>query len=361
MASTPQRVLVIGGTGAQGMHVVPAILKPGDDDMPSPYSVRVLTRDLTSRRAQELTRMGVECVQGRFDNQRDVAAAMKDCYAVFVNTDTYTVGARKELFSAIKIYEAARQTPTMRHFIWSGLDYGSKLGNYATKYKTEHHDAKGAFYDFLRAQPSSADGNDMTWTAISSGVYMEMLNYPLCGPLSRRVDGTFVFASPIGDGCMPMVALDDLGWWARYILDKRAATSGVELRIASDMVGWDDLVATFSRVTGQPAVHVRLSVWEWLACFEGQERSIANEESTGADRGSTTTIAESFSGFWCLWRDRLVKRDMEWVRSVHPGTRNLEMWMRETEYTGQIGSTALKNAEDGKARLIPNVAITSAL
>ncbi|KAL1727448.1 hypothetical protein EV714DRAFT_275586 [Schizophyllum commune] len=361
MAATSKRVLVIGGTGAQGMHVVPAILSSGDDGVPSPYSVRVLTRDPTSRRAQELTRIGVECVQGRFDNQRDVAVAMKGCYAVFVNTDTYTVGARRELFSAIKIYETARRTRTMRHFIWSGLDYGSKLGSYATKYKTEHHDAKGAFYEFLRAQPSSADGNDMAWTAISSGVYMEMLNYPLCGPLSRRADGTFVFASPIGEGRIPMIALNDLGWWARYILDKRAATSGVELRIASDMVGWDDLVATFQRVTGQPAVHVRLSVQEWLACFEGQERPIANEGRPEGKEGSTTTIAESFSGFWCLWRDGLVKRDMEWVRSVHPGTRNLETWMRETEYTGQIGSTALKNAEDGKARLIPSPAVTAAL
>lgn len=48
------------------MHVVPAILKAGDDGAPSPYSVRVLTRDPTSRRAQELIRVGVECVQGVF-------------------------------------------------------------------------------------------------------------------------------------------------------------------------------------------------------------------------------------------------------------------------------------------------------
>ncbi|KAI5894447.1 NAD(P)-binding protein [Schizophyllum commune H4-8] len=363
MASTPKRVLVIGGTGAQGMHVVPAILKPGDDGIPTPYSVRVLTRDPMSRRAQELTRRGVECVQGRFDNPRDVAAAMEDCYAVFVNTDTYTVGARRELFSAIKIYEAARRTATMRHLIWSGLDYGLKLGNYATRYKTEHHDAKGAFYEILRSQPSSDDVDGLAWTAISSGVYMEMLNYPLCGPLTRRADGTCVFASPIGDGRMPMIALDDLGWWARYVLDNRATTSGAELRIASAIIGWDDLVETFSRVTGQPAVHVRLSIEEWLACFFGKERPIANEErsAANAENPTTTTIAESFSGFWSLWRDGLVKRDMEWVRSVHPGTKSLEMWMRETGYSGKIGSTALKNAEDGKARLIPNAGVTAAL
>ncbi|KAL1747752.1 hypothetical protein HDZ31DRAFT_60930 [Schizophyllum fasciatum] len=350
---TPKRVLVIGGTGAQGMHVVPAFLQE-EGDMPSPYTVRVLTRDPSSHRARELTRLGAECVRGRFDSAEDVAAALQDCYAAFVNTDTYTVGARRELFAAIKIYEAAKRTPTMRHLIWSGLDYGSKLGKYAAMYRTEHHDAKGAFYEFLRAQPSSTDTDALAWTALSSGVYMEMLNYPLCGPLTRRADKTFVFAAPIGDGHMPMIALADLAWWARHALDHRAQTSGAELRIASAMVAWDDLVATFTRVTGQRAVHARLSVEEWLACFTGRDRPVASE-------GGGMTIAESFAGFWCLWRDGVIERDMEWVRAVHPGTRSLEMWMRETGYTGTIGSAALKNAEDRKARLLPDVVVTATL
>ncbi|TRM68603.1 hypothetical protein BD626DRAFT_396056 [Schizophyllum amplum] len=355
MHLTPKRVLVIGGTGAQGMHVIPAILRPAEDGTPSPYVVRVLTRDPQSRRARELICMGAECVQGRFDNARDVEIALHGCYATFVNTDTYTVGARRELFAAIKIYEAAKRTPTMRHLIWSGLDYGAKLGHHAVGYKTEHHDAKGAFFEYLRVQPSAAGSDGLAWTSISSGVYMEMLNYPLCGPLSRRADGTFVFAAPIEDGRMPMIALDDLGWWARYTLDNRCTTSGAELRVASDMVGWDDLAATFARVTGQPAVHVPLIIDDWLACLIGHDRLVANEG------GTTTTIADSFSGFWSLWRDRLVQRDMEWVRSVYPGTHSLEMWMRETGYTGRIGSNALKNAEDGKARLLPNVTITATL
>lgn len=56
-----------------------------------------------------------------------VAAALAGCYGVFVNTDTYTVGMQKEIFTGIKIYEVAKRTASMRHLIWSNLDYGSKV------------------------------------------------------------------------------------------------------------------------------------------------------------------------------------------------------------------------------------------
>ena len=57
-------ILVIGATGAQGMHVIPAILAPSEEGTPSPYAVRALTRDPTSRRAKKLEELGVECFKG---------------------------------------------------------------------------------------------------------------------------------------------------------------------------------------------------------------------------------------------------------------------------------------------------------
>lgn len=57
-------VLVIGATGAQGLAVIDALLAPNGDGSPSPYSVRALTRDPSSKRAQELAAKGVECVKG---------------------------------------------------------------------------------------------------------------------------------------------------------------------------------------------------------------------------------------------------------------------------------------------------------
>lgn len=55
---------------------------------------------------------------------------MDGCYGAFINTDTYTVGEEREIWSAIKLYETARRTPSMRHWIFSNLDYGSKVGKY---------------------------------------------------------------------------------------------------------------------------------------------------------------------------------------------------------------------------------------
>ena len=57
-------ILVIGATGAQGIAVIDGLLQPGADGSPSPYAIRALTRDPTSRRAKELADRGVEVVQG---------------------------------------------------------------------------------------------------------------------------------------------------------------------------------------------------------------------------------------------------------------------------------------------------------
>ena len=62
--STTKLILVIGATGAQGLAVIDALLKPSADGSSSPYRVRALTRDPQGARAQELARQGVEVVQG---------------------------------------------------------------------------------------------------------------------------------------------------------------------------------------------------------------------------------------------------------------------------------------------------------
>lgn len=65
-AQTTQKklILVIGATGAQGLAVIDGLLKPATDGSPSPYTIRALTRNASSPRAQELARRGVEIFEG---------------------------------------------------------------------------------------------------------------------------------------------------------------------------------------------------------------------------------------------------------------------------------------------------------
>ena len=41
-----------------------------------------------------------------------------------------------------------------------------------------------------------------------------------------------------------------ISWWARHIFDSPETTAGKDLKVASEVVSWTDLVATFKRVTG---------------------------------------------------------------------------------------------------------------
>lgn len=67
MAPTSKKIIVIiGATGAQGLHVVKALLAPSPDGTPSPYAIRALTRDPASHRAKQLSELGAELVQGKY-------------------------------------------------------------------------------------------------------------------------------------------------------------------------------------------------------------------------------------------------------------------------------------------------------
>lgn len=216
----------------------------------------------------------------------------------------------------------------------------------------------------MQAQPSEETDTGMSWSVVTTGPYMDMMfnvSDPIAhnavfvlhtllqlmfGPLHRRADGTHVFAAPVGSGRVPMIALSDLGFFARYTFDNRSITSGRELPVASQMVTMENIVSSFRRVTGQKAVVVDKSIDAWFDLFEGVDNPLANEKGSSGD--GSITWKENFKGWWALWRDDMVKRDMDWVKSINPNGHTVESWMREVDYDGQLRRSVLKNAEDSK-------------
>ncbi|TFK78827.1 NAD-P-binding protein [Polyporus arcularius HHB13444] len=349
--SSRKLILVIGATGAQGLAVIDALLKPAPDGSPSPYSVRALTRNPKGERAQELARKGVEVVQGSTSDFPSVLAALEGAYGAYVNTDSFTIGQVKEVFAGIRIFELAKQAGTIKHYVWSSLDKVFKKGGYDPKYYAEHYTAKARVADWMRSQESIVSDEDMSWSVLTSGPYMDMLNMGMFGPINVRADGTHVFASPVGPGHVPMIALQDLGFFARYIFDHRAETSRQELEVASDYVGWDYLVKTFTKVTGKKAEYVPLSIEEWTTLVLDVDHPIASEQRRG---DGTTTWGENFTRWWQFYRDDLAKRDFASLRRINPGLLSVEDWMRSTNYTGEIGSELLKNDADGTGGVKPD-------
>ncbi|KAF8188182.1 NAD-P-binding protein [Mycena galopus ATCC 62051] len=342
-------ILVIGATGAQGQAVIDALLAPDANGRPSPYTVRALTRDPSSSFAQKLIERGVECVKGSFTDYAAVSQALEGAYGAWVNTDGFTVGEMEEIYAGMRIYEVARRIPSLRHYVWSNIRYVLKNGGFNPAYAADHMNAKGRVGEWLSVQPSAL-GDGLTWSQVTTCPYMQ--SQGIFNPLNVREDGTVVFASPFGDAHVPLIALEDLGWWARYTFDHREETSGKELNVISECVHWDDLVRTFTKVTGKPAVYKRLTVDEYLNVFDQEKLDgpIASDKKKG---DGSTTLRENFGAFYRVLRDDIVDKDMEWIRSVHPGTYTLERWMRENNYT-ERSESILKNTVDGKMQLKVN-------
>src|SRR5215469_13442763 len=93
MEQRPKKlILVIGGTGAQGQAVVKALLKPNSDDAPSPYAVRILTRNPDHPQVKaEFNHPNIELVQGSFTDLAKVERALQGVWGAYINTDGFTV------------------------------------------------------------------------------------------------------------------------------------------------------------------------------------------------------------------------------------------------------------------------------
>lgn len=68
------------------------------------------------------------CNLGSFDDFDSVTAAFEGVYGAFVNTDGFTVGEQKEIYAGMRIFEIAKMAKTVRHYVYSNLDYALKVG-----------------------------------------------------------------------------------------------------------------------------------------------------------------------------------------------------------------------------------------
>ena len=148
-----------------------------------------------------------------------------------------------------------------------------------------------------------------------------------------------------------MIALEDLGFFARYIFDNRSAMSAQELEIASDYVDWPYLIDTFIKVTGSKAEHKALTIEQWADLFTGMEQAVHMDDQ---GKEGVTTLREHSIMWWNIYADDLPKRDLDQLRAIHPGLLSVEDWMRKYGYTGELKPPLLKNHADRGRSFVPD-------
>ena len=329
-----QRILVIGATGAMGSSVVRALVADKSRDR----HVLAMTRDIHSNSAKQLAKLDekrVELVKGDLDDELSVKAAMKDVNAVFCNTAFFASGSVDgERAHAHGAMDAAYQSG-VDHFVYASLDPASRLSG--GQCCVPHYDAKAsveADIDYHRADEFMRQVED-GWFSNHVSVlvtcpYIE--NFydfftPEDGELSDGRQGK-IFRSPISeDGIWQMVALDDIGYFARMMLDDRRSWGGRTLRIASEEATMPDIVSTFEAVTGIPAVYQPMSEQEFL--------------------NSGLPNAHDPLNNMLIYRDGYFeRRNFDELRKLHPDLKSFRQWLDETGWRGESRSMRKNPATD---------------
>ncbi|KAL7916754.1 hypothetical protein GGI35DRAFT_433954 [Trichoderma velutinum] len=332
----PETILVIGGTGAQGVPVVKALASDGK------YAVRVITRTASSEEAKQLAAIpGVTIFEGDSYHEPTLLKAFEGVSYLFANTNGFAIGEKAEIYWGIRLYELSRQFG-LKHFVYAGLEYASRLGNFNPKYRTGHLDGKGKVVDYIASQPTEP----MAWSVLTSCLYIEGLS-EILRPFPNPSDPeTFVFALPIGTARMPLIYLEDYGSYARWLFDTPERSNGLELHVATEDIAWKDVATAFTEVTGKKAIYKDVSLDEYfnLGIFPQPDAKIGHS----ADRNDPTlfTFRENFSGFWNTWKDELTKRDYALLDEILPTrVKSVKEWMLKVGYTGEA-SSVLKDYRD---------------
>ncbi|CZR68654.1 uncharacterized protein PAC_18553 [Phialocephala subalpina] len=273
--SSQNLVLIIGGTGAQGNSVVKALVADGK------YSCRVLTRSSTSESAKALSSLpGVELFEGDSYHEPTLRQAFSGCTYAFTNTNGFALGEKAEIYWEIRVYELAAEFK-VKHFLYAGLIYASKLGNFDPKYRTGYLDGKGKVSDYISAQPTSP----MKWSILTSCLYIEGLN-ELMQPFPRPSEPDTLTTPSTSAGC-----------------STPPLSNGLYLNVATEDISWADLASPFSSITGKKAIYMDVSLDQYFSfpIFPNPEAKVTNE---GGNLNDPTlfTIRENF---WNSWKDNL--------------------------------------------------------
>lgn len=341
-----RKIFVIGGTGAQGIPVVRGLVKDGS------FSVRILTRDPTSKRAQELKSLSpdrVEFLQGTFASEQDLRTGFQGCYGAFVNLDGFNSGEKTETFWAIRAYELALEAG-IKHYVYGNLDYAYKVSGWDPAVHAGHYDGKGRIGEWLLFQNNDAKAKELghgraVTTLFTTGPYIEMTiaGYTIMTPSIE--EGIVTWRVPLGSGEVAHVSLDDCEQYVRWIFDNPDKSDGLDLQVSIAHIGYKELAEAFSKVTGRPARYVDTSLKDyWEQGLMSKAANGAAGYNASLDDPATMTFKANFSAFWNMWKKSgqntgIIRRDYKLLDEILPGRIKSaeEFFRREDAKTREKG------------------------
>jgi uncharacterized protein YbjT (DUF2867 family) len=305
-------ITVVGATSKQGRGVAEALLDSGR------YRVRALTRRLDSQAAQVLARKGAEVVVAPLElgRQAEPTAAMSGSAGAFLMTPPIVKvpPAEPELTLGIELADAA-VAAGVEHLVFSGLEnVEARTGG--AKW-APHFTDKAKVEDYIRGLPVRSS---FVYLAF---YYTNFLEYYV----PRRGEDGITFAIYLPPH-LPMPFCDPLtaaGPAVREIFDNPAHYAGKALPVIGEFISAQDMVDTFTRVTGQRARYASAySREELLRHFPG---FAANEHLVRELVGMVEYAVEY--GYYAP------ARDLTWSRRIDPQALTWGQFLERSNWQGE--------------------------
>jgi hypothetical protein len=139
---------------------------------------------------------------------------------------------------------------------------------------------------------------------------------------------------------LPYIHLDDLGLYVCWIFDTLSESVGLNLKIATEHVGYAYLAETFTAEIGKPAPYENITMGEAFAnpsFLPGDYKLGAEDE--GENDNTLMTVWENFSAWWRIYQrfcgnKGIIQGHYEFLDRILPGrVKSIREWMEKTGYT----------------------------
>ena len=225
-----------------------------------------------------------------------------DCVFGVTNFWDPSVGYDGEIRQCRNLADACKRVG-IKHLVYSTLDRNSDVPHFQSKVEGE---------DYMRSL-------GLPLTCLCTSFYFE--NFTLFFPPKFDNNGCVFSVAQKPTTCVPMYSVNDTGGWVCEIFKHPELYLNKDVGTVGEYITYPELVATYTRVTGIPAVFNQVSLDAFRnAGFPGAEELAANLK-----------FFDDLSDG--IKKDRRVC--IEDCNRIWDGGENWEHYLRRTEWTGK--------------------------
>lgn len=289
MTAEKRTIVVTGATGLQGSAVTRHLLSSG-------WHVRALTRNPKSEKAQALSALGAEVVQGDMAKPDSLVPVFEEVYGVFSVQNPVISGIEGEISQGKNVATVAKQAG-VQHLIYGSAGTGTK-GTGVPSWES-----KLVIEEYMKSL-------GLPLTVLRPMAFMELMTEKRFFP---AVSTWHVMPKLMGSSRKVVwLCAEDFGFIVAKAFADPGQFIGTEFQLASDVQSIDECRAIYRGVTGKHPPRFPMPVWMFERLgFVGKDLGI----------------------MWRWLREATIDLDTRTTGTIHPNALSVQAWLAKQHTT----------------------------